>query len=95
MKQLDDQFHFTKTGNSEIADVWFVMAVRAKYTPAYAAMDQFLSSVGRRKFLEPLYGEMVKTAEGMEMAHRIYEKYRKNYHPIAQESLDKILAKKG
>ncbi len=95
MKQLDDQFHFTKTGNSEIADVWFVMAVRAKYTPAYAAMDQFLSSVGRRKFLEPLYGEMVKTPDGMDMAHRIYEKYRKNYHPIAQESIDKILAKKG
>jgi len=28
------------------------------------------------------------------MAKRIYEKYRKNYHPLAQESLDKIIYKK-
>jgi len=91
MKQLDDAFHFTKSGNSEIADLWFVMAVRAKYTPAYYAMEQFLSSVGRQKFLEPLYGEMMKTPEGAVMAKRMYAQYRKNYHPLAQGSIDKIV----
>jgi leukotriene-A4 hydrolase len=95
MKQLDDQFHFTRTGNSEIADLWFVMSVRSRYNAAYPAMDQFLSSVGRRKFLEPLYGEMMKTPAGEAMAKRIYDKYRKNYHPLAQESLDKLIMKKG
>lgn len=94
MKQLDDEFHFTKSTNCEIADLWFIMAVRAKYTPAYYATDQFLSSVGRSKFLEPLYGEMMKTPDGAKMATRIYEKYRKNYHPLTQESIDKIVMKK-
>ena len=93
MKLLDDVFHFTKSANCEITGLWFVMAVRADYTPAYAAMDQFLSAVGRRKFLEPLYGEMIKTPKGSEMARRIYVKYRKNYHPLAQESLDKMMKK--
>lgn len=94
LKQLDDAFKFTKTGNSEIADLWFVISVRAGYTPAYDAMDRFLSSVGRRKFLEPLYGEMMKTQKNAEMAKRIYAKYRQNYHPIAQESLDELINKK-
>ncbi len=91
MKLLDEEFSFTKSTNSEIADLWFVMAVRAKYEHAYSAMDQFLSSVGRQKFLDPLYTEMMKTPDGAKMAVRIYDKYRKNYHPLAQKGLDKIV----
>ena len=94
MKMLDAAFNFSGTGNSEIADLWFIMSVRAGYTPAYPPMENFLSTVGRRKFLEPLYGEMMKTARGQEMAKRLYLQYRKNYHPLAQESLDRMIMKK-
>lgn len=91
MTKLDSAFHFTQTGNSEIADLWFIMSVAADYTPAYPAMEQFLSQVGRRKFLTPLYSEMMKTPKGREMAVRIYGKYKQNYHPLAQESLGKLI----
>ena len=91
MKSLDMAFKFTNAGNSEIADLWFIMAVRANYTFAFPEMEPFLSTVGRRKFLEPLYGEMMKTPKGVEMAKTLYERYRKNYHPLAQESLDKLI----
>ena len=94
LHQLDQAFNFTKSGNSEIADLWFIMAVRGNYTVVYPQMEAFLSSVGRRKFLEPLYTEMMKTPKGQEMAKRLYDKYRKNYHPLAQESLDKMVLKK-
>lgn len=93
MKELDEAFHFTTSGNSEIADQWYVMSVIADYKTAYPAMDQFLSRVGRRKFLEPLYTEMMKTGK-QDMAKSIYEKYRMNYHPLAQESIDEIVGKK-
>ena len=93
MQKLDHAFNFTNTGNSEIADLWFIMAVRANYTKAFPSMEKFLSSVGRRKFLEPLYGEMMKTPKGKGMANRIYQKYRMNYYPLAQESLDKMMKK--
>ncbi len=90
MQQLDDAFHFTQSGNSEIADLWYIMAVTADYQPAYPAIDLFLSTVGRRKFLEPLYSAMIKTGKAA-MAKTMYKKYRQNYHPLAQESLDKII----
>lgn len=93
MKELDEAFHFTTSGNSEIADQWYVMSVTADYKTAYPAMDQFLSRVGRRKFLEPLYTEMMKTGK-QDMAKSIYEKYRMNYHSLAQESIDEIVGKK-
>ena len=94
MSKLDGAFKFTQSGNSEIADLWFIMAVRANYQPAYPAMNEFLSSVGRRKFLEPVYTEMMKTPGGAEYAKVTYAKYKMNYHPLAQESLDKIVLKK-
>lgn len=90
MTSLDKSFHFTQTGNSEIADLWFVMSISAKYEPAYPAIDKFLSAVGRRKFLEPLYEEMVQTNQA-QMAKSIYGKYRMNYHPLTQMTLDKLI----
>jgi len=90
MATLDKAFQFTRTGNSEIADLWFIMAVAADYQTAYPAMEVFLSSVGRRKFLEPLYREMIKSGK-QEMARTIYQKYRMNYHPLAQGTMDRIV----
>lgn len=93
MTQLDRAFHFTDTGNSEIADVWFLHALQADYTPAYQAMKEFLYVTGRVKFLTPLYEEMMKTEKGQKMAEEIYKKARPNYHPLTQKSIDRILAR--
>jgi hypothetical protein len=92
MEQLDKAFHFSASTNSEIADLWYTMAIKAKYTPAYAPMEKFLSSVGRRKFLMPLYEQMIATTEGKKMANTFFGKYKNNYHPLAQESIGKLLA---
>lgn len=94
MQALDKAFHFTNSGNSEIADLWYTMAIPADYKPAFPAMDKFLSRVGRRKFLEPLYEGMMKNGK-QDMAKAIYAKYKQNYHPLAQEDVDAILAGKN
>ncbi|WP_118974570.1 M1 family metallopeptidase [Taibaiella koreensis] len=91
MKDLDQAFHLTQTGNSELADLWFLQAIRNHYEPAYPAMKQFLYVTGRQKFLEPLYKAMKATPEGLVMARDIYNKARPNYHPLAQKTIDEIL----
>ncbi len=93
MAALDAQFHFTDSGNSEIANQWFIMAIAADYKPAYNQMESFLSRVGRRKFIEPLYQEMMETGKEA-MAKSIYQKYRMNYHPLAQTTLDALVINK-
>lgn len=92
MQSLDAQFHFTQSGNSEIADLWFILAARHQYHQAYKAMEAFLSRVGRQKFLMPLYEELMKTGQ-QALATSIYNKYRQNYHPLTQAKLDKIVRK--
>ncbi len=92
MGELDKLFHFTQSGNSEIANLWFILAVHHQYKPAYPAMETFLSRVGRQKFLMPLYEELMKSSQ-QSLATRIYNQYRQNYHPLTQAKLDKIVRK--
>ena len=91
MADLDAAFHFTDTGNSEILDEWLLRSLRTGYDPAWPALERFLTSQGRRKFLMPLYTEMAKTPAGAEMGLRIYEKARPGYHSAARQSVDQIL----
>lgn len=91
MKDLDEQFYLTQTGNSEIADAWFLQALKSGYTPAYDAMKEFLYVTGRQKFLEPLYRQMMKTDSGQKLAQEIYKIARPNYHPLTQKKIDGIL----
>ncbi len=91
LKDLDQTFGLTKTGNAEIAHVWLLMAIRNKYAMAYPRLEEYLISIGRQKLIKPLYEELVKTPEGKQRAKAIYAKARAGYHPIAQTSVDKIV----
>lgn len=91
MTTLDKAFGFTTTGNSEILTAWLVQAVDHEYEPAYASLEHFLVSAGRRKFLTPLYGAMIKTESGMVMAKAIYQQARPNYHFVSTSTIDEML----
>lgn len=94
MTALDRAFALTASGNSEISQQWLLMAIRSKYEAADARLEDFLTSIGRRKFLMPLYTELKKTAEGTTKAKAIYAKARPYYHPIAVDSVDRLLGTK-
>ena len=91
MDRLEREFHLTESGNSEILHQWLLMAVERNFEPALAKVEPFLCSVGRRKFLKPIYTALMKTPEGQERARRIYAKARPGYHPIAQATVDAIV----
>ncbi|GAB4332387.1 MAG: M1 family metallopeptidase [Flammeovirgaceae bacterium] len=92
MSNLDKTFKLTQSGNNEILFEWLMHAIKAEYQPAYPKLEQFLESVGRRKFVVPLYEELSQRPNTIKMAKSFYEKYRKNYHFITTSRVDKILA---
>ncbi len=88
---LDRAFAFSKSGNSEILFAWLRIAIRHRYEPAMPALEQFLTSQGRRKFLRPLYDDLMKTSWGPAVARRIYQKARPTYHAVSVATLDTIV----
>jgi aminopeptidase N len=91
MDALDARFKFSQAGNSEILFAWLMHAVRNSYEPAYPSVERFLTQMGRRKFLRPLYRAMEENPRTKEMGRRIYAQARPTYHPIAASSIDELL----
>jgi leukotriene A-4 hydrolase/aminopeptidase len=92
---MDTAFAVTKSGNSEVLFQWLMLAIRNRYEPADDRLKQFLTEQGRRKFLEPLFRELVKTTAGKERALAIYKQARPTYHPMSVEAVDEIVGWKN
>lgn len=91
MQSLDEQFQFTNSGNSEILCQWLEICIRSKYKNADSSLEKFLTSVGRRKFLKPLYAALSETPEGKKQAQAIYAKARPGYHSVSVGTIDEML----
>jgi leukotriene-A4 hydrolase len=91
MKELDQAFHLTQNKNAEILNEWLLQVISKRYEPAYPAIEKFLASQGRRKYVKLLFTELARTKEGREMAQSIYKKVRPFYHSISREVAEKIL----
>lgn len=91
LTSLDTLGNFTRSGNAEIVSTWLVHTIRNGYAPADNRLEDFLINTGRRKFLSPLYNELIKTEKGKDRAKVIYQKARPNYHFVATNTFDKLL----
>jgi hypothetical protein len=91
MQALDQFGGFSDSGNAEIISLWGVISIRNNYEKMFPKIESFLVNTGRRKFLSPLYNELIKTEAGKKRAKAIYEKARPNYHFVATSTFDKLL----
>ncbi len=88
---LDQSYNFSNSGNAEILSAWLEKSIYAGYLrPIEPKLQQFLSTVGRRKFLTPLY-KALKETDNMQLARTIYRNARPNYHHVARNTLDQLL----
>jgi leukotriene-A4 hydrolase len=95
MTELDGAFGFTISGNAEVLAAWLDISIANDYTPAYERLDSFLTTVGRRKFLVPLYARLMESETGQVMAQNIYQRARPNYHAVSVRTIDEMLSWKS
>jgi hypothetical protein len=92
LAELDRAFSLTQATNAEIAHSWLLVAVKESYEPAYERLEQYLTQVGRRKLIKPLYEALMKAPGGPERARRIFAAARAGYHPIAADSIAQVVS---
>ena len=91
MRELDQAFQFSTSGNSEILFAWLEHVIANDFKDSFPALKEFLNSVGRRKFVKPLYKSLIKTETGKALAMEIYKTARGKYHYVTQQTVDEIL----
>ncbi|MXO74692.1 aminopeptidase [Altererythrobacter aerius] len=96
LRLLDERLGLSTTGNNEELFLWLQLALENRYEPAVPLAERFLTEVGRRKFVAPLFQTLMdEGAWGQPIARRIYTKTRPGYHAVTRGTVDGIVLKKG
>jgi leukotriene-A4 hydrolase len=91
LDSLENAFDLNRIGNMEVKFAWLELAVANRYDPAVPALEQFLTSQGRRKFVRPLIKALAADASwGRPIASRVYRQARPLYHPLVTGELDEL-----
>jgi aminopeptidase N len=92
---LDRAHHFTRSGNMEVKVAWLRVAIASGYAAVLPEVERVLTTVGRMKYLLPLYGALVERPETVVLAKQIFARAEKGYHPIAKAVVRGRLAAQG
>lgn len=88
---IETIFATAATRNMEILLPWYCAAARSSYEPAYPAIREFLGSIGRGKYLRPLYRALHKNPATQELARRLFDEYKDRYHSVGRAAVERIL----
>ncbi len=95
LADLDKNFGFSKSPNAQIGHSWFKLVIANGYHPAYGRLEEYLTTMGRRSLITPLYEGLMKTAPGALVAKRVFAKARPGYHPETAKAIEAIVEPKG
>jgi hypothetical protein len=93
MKELDQFLGFSTCGNAEIMNEWFVLAIKNDYTEIRPEIAAFLSKIGRRKYLVPIYEALAEKPENLIWAKELFKNVGANYHAVSRNTVQDILRK--
>jgi aminopeptidase N len=90
MRELDDAYQLSGTGSAEVLTAWLTLTLGSGDDRAFGSMEAFVTSMGRAKFLRPLYRKLCETPDGCAQARKLYERAKPGYHPVAVTSVDQV-----
>lgn len=94
LADLESTLHLREEGNAEVLFAWLQIAVQHRYQPAVQTLETFLTTMGRRKFVLPLFQSLWAEGDwGRPIARRIYAEARPGYHPVTTGSVDDVVGR--
>lgn len=89
LQAMDSLYNISEITNSEIKFRWQMLSLSSNYEKVYPDVVNFISKVGRMKFVRPLYRSLFKVQPSL--AKDTFTKYINFYHPICSAMVAKDL----
>lgn len=89
---LDRTFALTASRNHEILVEWLVIALCSDYQPVFERASEVTASVGRMKYLRPLYRALGAHPRTRRLGRQIFERAAGSYHPISRRVVEETMA---
>ncbi|KAF2663974.1 putative leukotriene A-4 hydrolase like protein [Microthyrium microscopicum] len=86
---LGDTYGYAKSSNVELVSRYFAVGLMAKEESVYKPTGELLGTVGRMKFVRPLFRLLEKCDR--KYAIEVFEKNKNFYHPICRAMVEKDL----
>jgi aminopeptidase N len=90
---LDAALGLTGRGNYEILVEWLTIAAGSDYEPAFPRLRDVLLTVGRMKYLRPLYGAMGRHPRTRSLARRVFAEAAPRYHLLSRRVAASVIEK--
>ena len=94
LADLEAKLNLREEGNAELVFAWLQIAVQHRYQPAVPTLEHFLTTMGRRKFVLPLFTSLWAEGDwGRSIATPLYARARPGYHPVTTSSVDAVVGR--
>ena len=92
MKEIDRYLKFSNSGNSELLTEWFILSANCGYAKVNKSQIQaFLTKVGRRKYLMPIYEALLLNKETRSLAISTFQGAKESYHAVSRNSIEGLI----
>ncbi len=91
-ESLDTQFQLTDNANHDVLVPWLTLALESGYDAVLPRTQRVLATVGRMKYLRPLYTALAANARMRPVAEATFTRARESYHPIARQMVETLLS---
>lgn len=90
IQRIDNDLNVTKSENPEIGQRWYPLVIAIGYQEAFPTIKDYVQSIGRQKYILPVYTALVKNGY-RSLAYQWYNERKTFYHPIAAANIRKII----
>jgi leukotriene A-4 hydrolase/aminopeptidase len=90
--RLDSVLGLSARGNHEILTHWLTIAAASGYEPAFPRIKTLLATVGRMKYVRPLYQALGRTTAGRALAREVLAGAGPTYHALTRRAAEAAVA---
>jgi leukotriene-A4 hydrolase len=91
MAELDTAFRLSQSRNAEILFAWLFLSIKADYQVAEPRLETFLTTIGRGKFIRPLYKALAD--KDKKRARGLFDRNQSFYHAVVRDAIARELTK--
>jgi leukotriene-A4 hydrolase len=89
---LDAALGLSGRGNHELLVSWLCLATASGYDSVHPRVRALLSTVGRMKYVRPLYQALGETPSGRALAREVFARAAPTYHALTRRAAESVMA---
>ena len=90
LERIDADYNCTGDIDPEVKQRWYPTGLSLFYDPVYDPAHEWISSMGRSKYLSPVYASLEDSGQH-DLGVQWYDENKDFYHPVAATTVSEIL----